>query len=254
MSQRTIGAIVTTSNYEASFRKPFDARMLVPSYAALTVIDNWKANEEVNAFNGMLVAVADETDSTNTGIYYLFDPTCTNAASADSIPNVEDINNWHKIAELTEVNTLSERLTEVEGALSEAGLSEAEVTALINTQIESLRTEVANSGFLTADALTGYATEAWVENKGFAVAADIPSKLSDLENDAGFLTAEDVPPATDLTDYYTKTQADEAISKAIAEAELALTALWHKRQTFVSVQAIRRRCVHQVWPPLPALR
>jgi hypothetical protein len=221
MSQRTIGAIVTTSNYEASVRKPFDARMLVPSYAALTFIDNWKANEEVNAFNGMLVAVADETDSTNTGIYYLFDPTCTDAASANSIPNVEDINNWHKIAELTDVNAISERLTEIEGALAGAGLSEAEVTALIDKQIEDLRAEITKSGFLTADALTGYATEAWVENKGFAVAADIPRKVSDLENDAGFVTVEDIPPVADLTDYYTKNQADEAISKAIAKAELA---------------------------------
>lgn len=36
--------------------------------------------------------------------------------------------------------------------------------------------------------LTGYATEEWVESQGYAKTADIPSKVSELENDAQYVT------------------------------------------------------------------
>jgi len=62
--------------------------------------------------------------------------------------------------------------------------------------------------------LDGYATEAWVEGKSYITAADlpdafsgdyndltntptIPSKTSELDNDSGFITLSDVPPAPD---------------------------------------------------------
>lgn len=65
--------------------------------------------------------------------------------------------------------------------------------------------------------LTGYATETWVNEQGFAKTSDIPvvpTKVSELENDAGYITAQDIP-ETDLSNYYTKTETDTAITNAV---------------------------------------
>lgn len=266
MSGRTIGAIVATSNYEASFNKPYDARMLVTSCEELTIKGNWQCEGQINSFNGMIVAVADANDAAASGIYYLFDPTCS--TTLNEHPNVEDIANWHKVANLSELAVLGARLDTLEQAMSGAGLSEEEVNTLITAQINGLKTEISNSGFLTAEqladygyitetALEGYATESYVDSaianiplseyakttdipdvSGLATKEELPTKVSDLTNDSNFITLEQVP----VVDAYTKTETDEAISKAIAEAELAdkeadLTAFYTKSETDAAIAA-----------------
>lgn len=266
MSGRTIGAIVATSNYEASFNKPYDARMLVTSCEELTIKGNWQCEGQINSFNGMIVAVADANDAAASGIYYLFDPTCS--TTLNEHPNVEDIANWHKVADLNELAVLGTRLDTLEQAMSGAGLSEEEINNLITAQINGLKTEISNSGFLTAEqladygyitetALEGYATESYVDSaiasiplseyakttdipdiSGLATKEELPTKVSDLTNDSNFITLEQVP----VVDAYTKTETDEAISKAIAEAELAdkeadLTAFYTKSETDAAITA-----------------
>lgn len=48
------------------------------------------------------------------------------------------------------------------------------------------------------DILKGYATETWVNQQGFATSEDIPQNVSELDNDAGYVTAADIPPVPTL--------------------------------------------------------
>lgn len=75
--------------------------------------------------------------------------------------------------------------------------------------------------------LSGYATEAWVEGKGYltehqdisnlATKEELPTKTSDLTNDSGFLTEHQ-----SLSNYYTKGETDTAIQgvKTTLEGEI----------------------------------
>ena len=98
---RMRGTFVDKNNYEVTAKRPYDARMLVPTYGDLTIKDNWLAldpntNEVTTslvAFNGLIVAVADKNDAEHSGLYMLYD------RSGTKNPNVESIDNWVKIGE-----------------------------------------------------------------------------------------------------------------------------------------------------------
>lgn len=122
---RARGTFNIYSNYDVSVKKPFDARMLVSTYADLTTKSNWYLfDAETNtltttfiAYNGMIVAVADKNDLVNSGLYMLFDPASTKN------PNVENELNWHKICETSEVddfvNDFTARLKTINDELSD---------------------------------------------------------------------------------------------------------------------------------------
>lgn len=157
MSTRVPGAISAASNFEMLVRKPFDARQVVPSFAALTSAANWtnasdaKTNPgKINAYNGLIVAVIDTSDLDHNGIYYLFDPECTSAIKS---PDVTNSDNWHKVANLSEVTSNS------------GSIDETAVNALIDARIDALKAEIAQAGYLTEADLEGYATETFVTNK-----------------------------------------------------------------------------------------
>ena len=62
-----------------------------------------------------------------------------------------------------------------------------------------------------------------LENDAEYITADaVPTKISDLENDSKYITLEDIP-ATDLSDYYTKTQVDGLISDSIPDTSNFIT-------------------------------
>lgn len=114
---RVPGAVAATSNYEVQVRKPLDARALVPTYNDLLIKDNWvkTGTTQVIAYNGMVVSVADTTDTSKNGIYFLFDPNCTTALKS---PDVTNESNWFKIGENSDISDYSERLAAIELQLS----------------------------------------------------------------------------------------------------------------------------------------
>ena len=118
---RVPGTFNISSNYNVSVKKPFDARMLVPTYADLTLKSNWQIVETTSsgttktsfiAYNGMLVAVADKNNVANSGLYMLFD------VNSGKNPDVENIENWIKIGETSEISELVSRLSSIETGLA----------------------------------------------------------------------------------------------------------------------------------------
>ena len=124
---RVIGGVNNSTNYEVLVKKPFDARSLVPTYADLTDPSNWVKSGTTNQwiiYNGMLVAVADVTNTKYNGLYMFFDPTYLGALSTPH-PDVEE--NWLKIGETSDISEFVQRLTTLESALES-----------FNTRIEAL--------------------------------------------------------------------------------------------------------------------
>ena len=112
---RVRGSFNIDSNYDIVAKRPFDARMLVPTYADLTIKDNWLALDAngdhtttLVAYNGMLVAVADKNDIESSGLYMLLD------INAKKTPNVELEENWIKIGETSDIASFAERLSSIE--------------------------------------------------------------------------------------------------------------------------------------------
>lgn len=198
MSTRVPGAISAASNFEMLVRKPFDARQVVPSFAALTSAANWtnasdaKTNPgKINAYNGLIVAVTDTSDLDHNGIYYLFDPECTSSIKS---PDVTNSDNWHKVANLSEVTSNS------------GSIDETAVNSLIDARIDALKAEIAKAGYLTEANLEGYATETFVTNKiaeaqlageevdlsGYATKDDLNDYAKTADIEANYATKNDV--------------------------------------------------------------
>jgi uncharacterized coiled-coil DUF342 family protein len=111
---RIPGTFLRDYNNEVTIQAPIDARTLVETYEALTTSSNWVDKNGFSiAFNGLVVSVADRVDTSKNGIYYLFDPAADPAAWID--PDVTKAENWHKIAEGTDINEILSRL----GAVAE---------------------------------------------------------------------------------------------------------------------------------------
>lgn len=121
---RVQGKFTLDTNYELSVRKPFDARTLVPSYEDLLLESNWLNDSGKSiAYNGLVVAVANTSDTTNNGVYYLFDPQCTTSLKS---PKVTLPENWHKLCDFSEITSLQNRLTEVENLVKDLEPSDGE--------------------------------------------------------------------------------------------------------------------------------
>jgi hypothetical protein len=117
---RIRGIFVDINNYEVSIKKPYDSRMLVPTYSDLTNKANWLALDPDTlepttatvVFNGLIVAVADKDDVEHSGLYMLFDK--LNKKN----PNVEDESNWLKIGETTDITDFVNRLAGIDEEIS----------------------------------------------------------------------------------------------------------------------------------------
>ena len=110
-------AIISISDqYKYSGKGPFDAKSLVKTYAALCDPSTWEASGKVVAYNGMITSVwLNKDDTTKNGVYILFDPAVTGVTK---IPDVANEANWHKLAELSDVSALAERLTVINSELT----------------------------------------------------------------------------------------------------------------------------------------
>ena len=115
MAERATGTYVLDTNYDLSIRKPLDARSLVPAYESLTLKSNWLNDAgKVIAYNGMIVAVANTDDASKNGLYFLFDPDCTSKLKS---PDVENVTNWIKVGETSDIGDFTTRLTTIETEL-----------------------------------------------------------------------------------------------------------------------------------------
>ena len=111
---RVNGTFELHANYDITVRKPLDARILVPSYEDLFIPSNWvkKGSKQVIAFNGMVVSVANTADTSNNGLYFLFDPDCDSPLKS---PDVTRASNWIKIGS---VGGCSQEIEELQTAVS----------------------------------------------------------------------------------------------------------------------------------------
>lgn len=110
------GKTVINYTYNVNDYRPLDTRMLVPTYADLTLESNWLVKGESNTYNGMIVAVGSNTaDLTKNGVYYLFD---AKHPGADDLPDVTKEENWHKLCNLADVNNIIAQLSSLGGEIA----------------------------------------------------------------------------------------------------------------------------------------
>lgn len=133
---RPFGAQIVTTNYEVTVRKPFDARTLVTSYEDLLVKDHWlkAGTSQLVAYNGMIVSVANTSDTSKNGLYMLFDINCTTALKS---PDVTVETNWLKIGETSDISEFVSRIETIENSLREL----TEDLSSLDTRVTALEDE-----------------------------------------------------------------------------------------------------------------
>jgi hypothetical protein len=72
---RNQGTFNFAANFEGTAKAPIDARQVVGTYADLTNTSTWNQSGNVWLFDGAMVAVANDPDSSKNGIYFLKDGT-----------------------------------------------------------------------------------------------------------------------------------------------------------------------------------
>ena len=120
-----------STTYDVTYWGPFDTRMLVPKKEDLFLEETWipLRSTDSSAYDGMIVAVAEDTDDNN-GIYYLKD--YTSLTSEDS---------WIKLATLNQINELKKLIENIDVPT----VSEEEVDEKIN----QLRDELLAKNYIT---------------------------------------------------------------------------------------------------------
>lgn len=92
MAGRSKGTFGLSANFEPQIAVPIDARMLVSTYNDLLETSTWLASDGLSyAFKGMIVGVAEDSDSSKNGIYMLMGLPVTNTSNWDKIGDPESI-------------------------------------------------------------------------------------------------------------------------------------------------------------------
>ena len=127
-----------STQYTYTGKGPLDAKNLVQTLSKLYSPDSYNNY----AYNGMIVGVGLDATPTNNGIYYLYDSSVKNARGT---PDVTKAENWHKIANLDDLDfsKITERLETLENA---GYLDSTAVEQKINAIIETLNTTIADLG------------------------------------------------------------------------------------------------------------
>ena len=107
---RIKGSFITSNNYEVKKTAPFDARMLVKKKSDLTDPSSWSI---AGSYNGMIVAVGNDPEKANNGLYMLAD-----------VGNIDSLSSWVKFAELSDLEAMS---TNIQNLSEELGLVKAEL-------------------------------------------------------------------------------------------------------------------------------
>ena len=91
--------------YKYSGKGPVDAKALVKTYADLLNPKTWyNSSEKSAAYNGMVVAVWLDSDSSKNGLYFLHDALVTSVLGT---PDVTNEKNWYKVANLDDLEGLT---------------------------------------------------------------------------------------------------------------------------------------------------
>lgn len=101
---RIKGSFITSNNYEVKKTAPFDARMLVKKKSDLTESLSWSIT---GIYNGMIVAVGDDPEKSNNGLYMLAD-----------VDNVVSASSWIKFAELSDLVEMAKNIDALTEELS----------------------------------------------------------------------------------------------------------------------------------------
>ena len=115
-----MATIVSTNNYKYTGKGPLDAKSLVKTYDQLLKLATWTytdpetAKESFIAYNGMMVAVWLDEDTSKNGIYFLHDPAVTNITKKPTITNPA---NWHKMGGLGGLPGLEAQIAELTATL-----------------------------------------------------------------------------------------------------------------------------------------
>ena len=107
---RIRGVFTTSNNYEVKKAAPFDARMLVKKKSDLVDSSSWSIT---GIYNGMIVAVGNDPDKANNGLYMLTD-----------IGNIDSLSSWIKFAELSDLEAMGKN---IQNLTEELGLVKAEL-------------------------------------------------------------------------------------------------------------------------------
>lgn len=107
---RIRGSFITSNNYEVKKTAPFDARMLVKKKSDLTDPSSWSI---AGSYNGMIVAVGNDPEKANNGLYMLAD-----------VGNISSLSSWIKFAELSDLEAMG---ANIQNLTEELGLVKAEL-------------------------------------------------------------------------------------------------------------------------------
>ena len=107
---RIRGVFTTSNNYEVKKAAPFDARMLVKKKSDLVDSSSWSIT---GIYNGMIVAVGNDPEKANNGLYMLTD-----------IRNIDSLSSWIKFAELSDLEAMGKN---IQNLTEELGLVKAEL-------------------------------------------------------------------------------------------------------------------------------
>ena len=115
-----MSAILNSNQYRYTGRGPLDDKAIVKTFSDLTSESTWKINSGnktvMTAYNGMVTAVwLNKDDLTKNGVYVLFDPSVTSVLKA---PDVTNAANWHKLAELSELSNITDKISVIETELA----------------------------------------------------------------------------------------------------------------------------------------
>lgn len=110
-------AIEVSSQYKYTGRGPLDSKTLVKTYADLLKETTWHTEDnKVAAYNGMIVAVWLDTDSTKNGAYFLYDASVTSTFKA---PDITKEANWHRLDNTEAISELTSKLRVLEAGIDE---------------------------------------------------------------------------------------------------------------------------------------
>ena len=113
---REKGTFQVAANYEPLIAAPFDARSLVETRADLINPTTWRQpNGDIWIYNGMIVAVSSDVNSTNNGVYVLLNAN-----------NYTEISSWQKLADTASIDHLQEQIDNIDTSEG-LGLSDIEV-------------------------------------------------------------------------------------------------------------------------------
>ena len=169
-------------------------------------------------------------------------PTLDGYAKLEDVPSVDGLASEQFVTEqIAAINIpdVSDFIT-MPDVEAKGYVTEAFVTNKI-AEAELADKDVDLSGLATKDEIKELASISYVDTKIAEIEIpEVPAKVSALENDAGYITAAEVP-ETDLSNYYNKTETEQLVNDKFGSIEFPTTDLtgyakeeWVKAQGYIT--------------------